>query len=231
MLQTKKHGESMRTRGLREDSEQRTMPSANVTEGYPCSKGLPRGATCRWWWTKCHRSRGPTDCVRGKCQCKEGFCADGAGKCVALPDPTPHPTPHPTPSPTPSPTPHPTPSPTPSPTPAPTPSPTPSPTACDVPGIKASGQYCSTYKYVSACIRWTGEICSVEKCAELVRQQCPQCLYFSYRKSTGACHVGSGADETCSTWKTEPLPWNGAVQDTEHASNVYDAACHQASLL
>merc|ERR1719199_1635338 len=122
MLQTKRHGESMHIGGLREDSETRSMPAANVVED--CSKTLPRGATC--WWSNCYESRGPTDCVWGKCKCKEAFCADGAGKCVAAwaLDPTPRPTPDPTPEPTAKPTPRPTPDPTARPTPEPTPLPT-----------------------------------------------------------------------------------------------------------
>jgi len=48
-----------------------------------CDQKL-EGVTCKW--SGCAKSRSLVECVSGKCQCKEGSCSDGAGKCVTPPE-------------------------------------------------------------------------------------------------------------------------------------------------
>jgi len=42
-----------------------------------------RITTGKCGWTGCSSSRGPTECIDEVCVCKEGFCHNGDGKCVA----------------------------------------------------------------------------------------------------------------------------------------------------
>jgi hypothetical protein len=69
------------------------------------------------------------------------------------------------------------------------------------PTIHESSKECKQPKHVNDC----PESCTVSDCRTKVREQCPSCVYFSYRADDGACHmsewVGAGEDQpTCSEW-------------------------------
>merc|ERR1712014_163131 len=76
--------------------------------------------------------------------------------------------------------------------------------------IAQTAGVCSAYKHVSG----SPGVSSVDACLAKIQQECPSCNYFSYRKSNGACHKGSGSDPDCDKWNTA-----GYTSDT----NIYRA--------
>jgi len=57
-------------------------PTCVRNKEWKCMRSTP--GTCNV--LRCHASRGPTDCFAGICVCKEGYCANKHGKCVASED-------------------------------------------------------------------------------------------------------------------------------------------------
>jgi len=54
-------------------------PTCVKDKEWKCMRGTP--GTCNV--LSCNADRGPTDCFAGVCVCKEGYCANADGKCIA----------------------------------------------------------------------------------------------------------------------------------------------------